>query len=444
MTKKAAQLAHQWLKDADALLITASNGFSITEGYNLFANDQKLRDVVGKDIVEKYHLPNLLMAGNFKYPSAVEYWRVLARIDEYYINNYEESPYMSELKEIIGNKPYFIWTSNTEHHFDLAGLHNTFEIEGNSLEGICSAHPDKHGVFPLGNKIHEIYEKDQAGTLTEADLPACDKCGAPLEPNLAGDDFQINKERLNKLQDFLEKNEDKKMVVLELGIGPQNRLIKAPSMQLVAASPNSHYITINKGQLFIPDQIKPRSIGFSASIGQAFKELLSGKSQGATTVGPEKVKPAPKLSPEQRKKQEQELRLFYPNYMADAAFRPGSFPMYLMIDQDHPSHLHGVQYGQSWMYQYGDTAIAHCFTQDGQYYQVKLGLNKENGEVHGFYADPGTYIAIESANNNGTGFSQISTDIPTNSNNEILVPRLDKLLQFFPNQREIIERLAVK
>ncbi|GAA3635537.1 hypothetical protein GCM10022297_12800 [Lactobacillus hamsteri] len=444
MTKKAVKLAHEWLENADAILVTASNGFSISEGYNLFANDKKLREVIGEDIVEKYHLPNLIMAGNFQYPSPVEHWRVLARIGEYYFNNYEESPYMSDLKEIIGNKPYFIWTSNTEHHFDLAGLHNTLEVEGNSLEAVCSKHPDEHGIFPLSSKIHEIYEKDQAGTLTEDDLPVCDKCGAPLEPNIIGDDFQINKERLNKFQEFIEKYEDKNLLVLELGIGPRNQMIKAPSMQLVAADKNSHYITINKGELLIPDQIKDRSIGFSSSIGLAFKELLTGKSNGSTTVGPEKVKPKPELSPEEKAKQEEEMQIFYPNYMVDTPTRPGTFPMYLTIDKDHPSHLHTVEYGQSWMYNYGDAAIAHCFTQEGQYYQVKLGLNKENGEVHGFYTDPGTFVAIESSDSNGVGFSQISTDIPTNANGAIMVPRLDKFLQLFPDQRELIERLAVK
>lgn len=36
----------------------------------------------------------------------------------------------------------------------------------------------------------------------------------------------------------------------------------------------------------------------------------------------------------------------------------------------------------------------------------------------------------------------LGQDIPTNSSGEILIPRKDKLLQLFPNQREIIERLT--
>lgn len=443
MTKEAVQLAHNWIKQADAILVTASNGFSISEGYNLFANDKKLREAIGEDLVDKYHIPNLIMAANTKYPNEVERWRVLARIGEYYFNNYAESTYMTQLKKIIGQKPYFIWTSNTEHHFDLVGLNHTLEIEGNSLEAVCSKHPAEHGVQPLANKIHDIYEKDQNGTLTAADLPVCSKCGAPLEPNVAGDDFQINRSRLNEFQNFIKQYEDQKLLVLELGIGPNNQLIKAPSMQLVASSPKIRYITINKGQLFIPDQIKDRTIGFSASIGTAFKEILSGKDAGSKTVGPEKVKPAPQLTPEQKAQQEKAMQQFYPNYMVDQPFH-GNLPMYLTIDPDHPAHLHTVAYGRSWLYQYGDSAIVHCFTQQGQYYQVKLGLNKEAGEVHGFYAEAGTFIAIESADNNGTGFSQISSDLPMNANSEILVPRLDKFIQLFPNQRDLIERLAVK
>lgn len=206
MTNQAAKTAKQWIDDADAILVTASNGLSISEGLNLFANDQKLRDVLG-DLVDKYHLPNLLTAFGYKYPDPLDYWRVVARTVEYYSNNYETSNYMLDLKKIIGDKPYFVWTSNVDHHFALAGFNNLFEIEGNWLEGVCSKHPDKHGVYKLSSKIHELYQKDQAGTLTEADIPKCDKCGAPLALNTASEVFQINQDKLNDFQNFIEDYE---------------------------------------------------------------------------------------------------------------------------------------------------------------------------------------------------------------------------------------------
>lgn len=444
MTNSAPQIAKKWLDDSDAILITASNGLSISEGLNLFANDKKLREVLG-DLVDKYHLPNLLTAFNFKYPNQLDYWRVIARTVEYYGNNYEISNYMQNLKKIVGNKPYFIWTSNVDHHFALAGFDNYFEIEGNWFEAVCSKHPEDHGVYNLGRKIHEFYERDQAGTLADADIPRCDICGAPLDINTtANPNFQIDKSQIDKFQDFIQKYEEKKLVVLELGIGPRNQMIKAPSMQLVAAAANSHYITINKGELLIPDIIADRSIGFSSSIDSAFRELLAGKSFGAKTQGPSKPKPRKELTPEQKAQQEKVMQQFYPNYMVDTGIRPGSFPIYMTVDKKNPSYLHTVQYGQSMMYAIGDTAIVHCFSQDGQYYQVKLGLDKSKGEVHGFYVDAGTFIAIEDADNLGVGFTQVSAEIPNGGDGAILVPRKDKLMQLFPEQREIIERLCVE
>lgn len=197
MTKEAAQIAKKWIDESDAILVTASNGLSISEGLNLFADDAKLKEVLG-NLVDKYHLPNLLTAFSYQYPDELDYWRVITRTVEYYSNNYQPSVYMQDLKKIIGDKPYFAWTSNVDHHFALVGFDNLFEIEGNWLDGVCSAHPKKHGVVNLAKQLHEFYVKDKAGTLTKADIPTCDKCGAPMNINTtANQDFQIDQKQIN-------------------------------------------------------------------------------------------------------------------------------------------------------------------------------------------------------------------------------------------------------
>ena len=50
----------------------------------------------------------------------------------------------NEVSEVQGSWHYFAWTSNVDHYFALAGFDNLFEIEGNWLDGVCSAHPKKH------------------------------------------------------------------------------------------------------------------------------------------------------------------------------------------------------------------------------------------------------------------------------------------------------------
>ena len=64
-----------------------------------------------------------------------------------------------------------------------------------------------------------------------------------------------------RFQNFLKTYHGKKLVVLELGIGWRNQLIKAPMMRLVASEPNATYVTINLGEVYIADNIKEKSFG---------------------------------------------------------------------------------------------------------------------------------------------------------------------------------------
>lgn len=279
---------------------------------------------------------------------------------------------MAKLHQLIDNKPYFIWTSNGEHHFAMAGFDHYLEIERNWQTGVCTAYPKNHPTVNLRPQLHQIYLKDQAGTLTESDLPTCEECGAPLALNVPGPNFRIDQQQVQAFQDFIEQYQDKQLVVLELGIGPQNQLIKAPSMQLVASNPHSHYLSINKGQLYIPAAIGDCSIGFSATIMDAIDALISGKGE-LNTQGPQPA--APKLSPQEQEQQAAMIKQFYPSYTVNQGIRPGELVMYLTIDATHPSHLHMVRDGRPIMYSFGDSVKVHCFTQDGQYQLIKLGLN---------------------------------------------------------------------
>ena len=435
------QIAQRWLSDADAILVTASNGLSISEGLNLFAHNTKLPEVLG-DLADKYPLQNLLAALSYHYPDPLDQWRAYARITEAYSRHYQPSSIMATLKQLLGRKPTYFWTSNIDHHFDLAGFQNTFEIEGNWLNGVCREHPQEHGVVDLSAQLHDIYLKDQQGTLTPADRPTCDQCGSPLILNLAGDAFQPDKTRANAFADFLQTYQDQKLLILELGIGPQNQLIKAPSMQLVAATQNSHYLTINKGQLYIPQEIADRAIGFSSSIEQAFQALMTGQDLGLQIEGP--AKPRPRLTPQQQAEQDKAAQAFLPFYMVNRGIRPGELTMYLTIDARHPARFRFVERGQSWMHTMGDAVVAHCFTQAGKYYQVQIGLDKTKNQVHGFYVEAGTFIAFEHLAGDGAGFSQISGSLFPQDKGQLMIPKPNALIERFPQQRALIERLTVQ
>ena len=76
-----------------------------------------------------------------------------------------------------------------------------------------------------------------------------------------------------RMQAFLHKYHGKKLVVLELGIGWRNQLIKAPLMRLVAQEPHAAYVTINLGEIYITDDIKSRSFGLDGPLSNILSAL---------------------------------------------------------------------------------------------------------------------------------------------------------------------------
>lgn len=122
------------LKEADAILIGASNGLSISEGLHLFADNAAFAKLFG-DFKRKYGLRCILQGMMAKWPSEEEKWAFWARLIHHYCGRYRPTPVMKDLKAIVGVRDYFIVTSNGEQHFELCGFEprKIYEIEGNWL-----------------------------------------------------------------------------------------------------------------------------------------------------------------------------------------------------------------------------------------------------------------------------------------------------------------------
>lgn len=213
--------AKDWISQADALLIGASNGLSIAEGYDIFANDERFRQLFA-DFQQRFGIRNVLEGCFYSYPSESDGETFFKRLRQVWIDNYEPSEVMTDLRRIVNGKPYFIITSNADTHLELSGFDadKVFEIEG---------------TF---ERTGEIDDKSE------------------------------------ELQTFIRQYANSNLVVLELGIGSRNRMIKAPLMQLIAQQAGWRYVTLNLAQeLFIPQHIADRSIGLTGDISKTLKEL---------------------------------------------------------------------------------------------------------------------------------------------------------------------------
>lgn len=217
------QKAKQWIANSDAILIGASNSLSIAEGYHIFANNEMFRRQFG-DFQQKYGIMNVIQGCFYQYPTDDDRKEFFVRLVKYWITDYKPSQVMKDLRRVVGDKPYFIITSNGDTHLELSGFEkdNVFEIEGT-----------------FANAFGGVEDKNP------------------------------------QLQEFLKQYSNKLLVILELGIGMRNTLIKQPLMQLAAQLPSSKYITLNLArELYIPEQIADRSIGLAGDIGETLHAMV--------------------------------------------------------------------------------------------------------------------------------------------------------------------------
>lgn len=223
--ESAVKKAKEALKNADAILIGASNGLSISEGYNIFADDESFNDIFG-DLKRKYGLRSVLDGCFHHYPTETARRKFSDRLVKTWVEDYTPSQVMKDLRTIVGDKPYFILTTNADEHLEAAGFapDKVWEIEGTFRQ------------------------------LSEGKKP---------------------ENRQVELDGFLNKYGHRNLVILELGIGSQNRIIKLPLMQLVLREPNATYITLNlPNEIYIPNEIAPKSIALPGDIADTLATLI--------------------------------------------------------------------------------------------------------------------------------------------------------------------------
>lgn len=225
--KTSIEKACRAIVQADALLIGASNGLSIAEGYHLFADNEMFRSQFG-DFRQQYGLRSVIEGCFFSYPEAGKRREFLQRLVDYWVKDYCPSQVMKDLLAIVQEKDYFIITTNADTHFEISGF-------------------DSDKVFELEGTFEQLL----------ADRPIEDKTP--------------------RVQDFLTRYHGKRLVMLELGVGMHNRMIKQPLMQLVASESCATYITLNLApELYIPQAIASRSIALEGDIAVTLQELRDG------------------------------------------------------------------------------------------------------------------------------------------------------------------------
>lgn len=282
------------LQEADAVIIGAGAGLSTSAGF--IYNGERFRKYFN-DFASKYNFTDMYSGGFYPYQTLEENWAYWSRY--IWINRYQDAPkpVYDELLTLVKDKDYFVLTTNVDHCFQKAGFDKKrlYYTQGDYSLFQCSkpccqeTYDNKETVRQMVEAQGFVIEADNILTIPEnvtlktsvpSELvPYCPHCGRPMSMNLRADNTFVEDEgwhqAAERYANFLRTREGQKIVFLELGVGYNTPgIIKYPFWQMTNASSEAFYVSLNKGEAYVPDEIKAKSICINDDIGAVLKELV--------------------------------------------------------------------------------------------------------------------------------------------------------------------------
>lgn len=280
--------------NADAIVIGAGAGLSTSAG---FTYSGERFDKYFSDFKERYKFTDMYSGGFYPYETLEEHWAFWSRY--IYINRYMDAPkpVYDNLYELVKDKDYFVITTNVDHCFQKAGFdkHRLYYTQGDYGLFQCSE-PCHRKTYDNEDTIRKMvmaqgYEFKEDGSLYLPEgrtlkmtvpselVPYCPECGKPMSMNLRADNTFVEDEgwhvAAQRYEQFLERHKNLNVVFIELGIGYNTPvIIKYPFWQMTDKWQHAHYICLNYGQAYAPDEIKDKSVCVNKDIDEVIRRLL--------------------------------------------------------------------------------------------------------------------------------------------------------------------------
>lgn len=272
------QVAADWITEADRLLITAGAGLSAAAGFDYTDRERfaelfpVLRqagvtaryEMIGRDLPPEYHWG---------------FWAVHTNDIRF---NPAPSPLYQRLRGIVGNRDYFVMTSNVDQLFARNGFaaDHLYTPQGDYGLYQCLT-PCTREVWPSKSIIRAALDGyDRASGKVAADaIPACPNCNGEVFLNVyAGawyidDHFRPGLDRLNEWLAQTRESGDS-VGIVEIGAGFNTPgVIRWPSEWITRALPNAKFIRINRDHAEVPDELGTRALSVPADANDAITQL---------------------------------------------------------------------------------------------------------------------------------------------------------------------------
>ena len=289
----------EYIRNADCVIIGAGAGASTAAGIQY--GGKRFTDNF-EEFIKKYgghYMTDMYTAGFYPYPSEEAKWgywskhALMNRFDPPALPLYNElydiirlphevrvdHDHELQVHDIVKDKEYFVLTTNVDHQFYKAGFdeQRIFATQGDYGKIQCqkACHPKTYDAEELFRKMDEA-RKD---CLIPSELvPKCPVCGGNMAMNLRCDNYFVEDEAwheaADRYADFLEQNKDKKVVLLELGVGFNTPIIiRFPFEKMVREHSSYSLIRLNMDEAVVPESFGERAIGIGGDMAKAIADI---------------------------------------------------------------------------------------------------------------------------------------------------------------------------
>ena len=267
------------IRNTDCVIIGAGAGASTAAGIQY--GGKRFTDNFAEFIKKygEYYMTDMYAAGFYPYPSEEAKWGYWSK--HALMNRFDPPalPLYTELYDIVKNKEYFVLTTNVDHQFYKAGFDEKriFATQGGYGKIQCqkACHSKTYDAKDLFRKM----DKARRDCLIPSELvPKCPVCGGNMAMNLRCDNYFVEDEAWHEAADryagFLEQNKDKKVVLLELGVGFNTPIIiRFPFEKMVRENSSYSLIRMNMDEAVVPESFGERAIGIGGDMAKAITDI---------------------------------------------------------------------------------------------------------------------------------------------------------------------------
>lgn len=269
------ELIHTKITEADAILIGGASGMSSANQHDYYGYSKYFRDNF-EEFRDEYGIRNLCDALYFNYPTREERWGYLSKHGKLLFDQPAGQTYI-DLHNLIKDKNYFIVTTNQDMQFSKLFPEEKMCYPQGDCHWLQCGRACHDEVYPSEESVREMANSIK-GTRVNADLiPKCPECGADMEPWFRAPTFLEGtfwEEGMQRYQRFINENSHKKIVLIELGVGPMTpNIIKHPFTVATMRWPNAFLVRINKGEKVEYPFLESKSVTLDTDIAKVLSDL---------------------------------------------------------------------------------------------------------------------------------------------------------------------------